>query len=141
MKKYFFFVIWIILLLIDQVSKYYFFNNALWSHLSLLEPSLNTWISFSIGISYLIVIPMTLVALLIFVYLYKRKEISESAAILLIIGTLWNLIDRLLYSWVRDFIVMFDRFIYNIADVYITLWTVIVIWGMLWLFKKFIRKK
>ena len=140
MTKYFSFVLWGILLMIDQLSKYYFFNHTLWSNLSFLEPILNTWISFSISISYFFVIPMTLIVLLLVVYLYKRGEIPEYAAMLLIIGTLWNLIDRLLYNGVRDFIVMFDRFIYNIADVYITLWTVVMIWSILWLYTKITRK-
>lgn len=126
-QKTLYIVWWIVLLFIDQVSKYYFFDKALFQTSSIVEPLLNIGISFSWNLSYLIVVPVTLFALALFIYLNQQRHLSNMDTMLFVVGTLGNLIDRVVYHWVRDFIVMFDRFVYNIADVYITIATIMVL--------------
>jgi len=126
-QKTLYIVWWIVLLFIDQMSKYYFFDKALFQTSSIVEPLLNIGISFSWNLSYLIVVPVTLFALALFIYLNQQRYLSNMGTMLFVVGTLGNLIDRVLYHWVRDFIVMFDRFVYNIADVYITIATIMVL--------------
>jgi signal peptidase II len=121
---------WSILLIADQVSKHYLFDQALLNHYSLFQSALNTGISFSLNISYFIVIPLTIISLWIFYHYNKKRHISDLATMLLVSGTLWNLIDRVLYNGVRDFIVMFDWFIYNLADIYITIAAVLIFWKL-----------
>ena len=121
MKKYQFIVVWALLLIIDQLSKYYLFNMRYLSNYAIFEPVMNTWISFSWSLSYLLVVPLTIIALWIFIYLLRKKEISVSIFVLLCAGTVGNLLDRIIYNGVRDFIVMFDWFVYNISDLYLSL--------------------
>ena len=129
MKKYQFIVVWFLLVILDQLSKYYLFNMRYLSNYEIFEPVMNRWISFSRSLSYLLVVPLTLIALWVFIYLLRKKEISFVIFVLLCAGTVGNLLDRVIYNAVRDFIVMFDRFVYNISDLYLSLAGVmIVVW-------------
>lgn len=121
MKKYQFIIVWSLLVILDQLSKYYLFNMRYLSNYAIFEPVMNRWISFSRSLSYLLVVPLTLIALWVFIYLLRKKEISFVIFVLLCAGTVGNLLDRVIYNGVRDFIVMFDRFVYNISDFYLSL--------------------
>ena len=128
-------VLWLIACDLD--SKYFLYNKALWSDSVFLQPILNTWISRSVQLSYMIVIPITLVALFWFVYLWHKKYISWLVLILLLAWSLWNLYDRVIYYGVRDFFVFFDWFIFNLADTYISVAFIFLVW---WEVKGFFRK-
>lgn len=80
---------------------------------------MNRWISFSMNMSLELVIVMTIFALLLFVYMYIKKIFPTIAIILLLWWTLGNLYDRVVYDGVRDFIVIPNWFICNIADIFL----------------------
>lgn len=115
----------LLLIVIDLVSKYLFFNQRIWAESFFLEPAMNTGISFSMDMSLEIVIVMTIVALLLFGYMYVRELFPKIAIILLLWWTLGNLYDRVVYDGVRDFIVVPDWFICNVADIFLFV-------GMVW---------
>lgn len=115
---------WLILLgllWLDLLTKYLFYDLAIYKDNFFIEPILNMGISFSLDVSYFIVLPFSLLALWWFIYLYYYKSLSLTITLFLIAGTLWNLYDRVVYEGVRDFIVMPWLFVFNVADIFLTL--------------------
>ena len=117
----------IILLWIDLISKYLFYNQNLLSSLKLISPVLNTGISRSIQANIFIVIIISIIALFAFTYLFKIKHISWIVFSVLISWTLGNLIDRLFLWWVRDFISISTFPVFNIADILLNIWIILII--------------
>ncbi|MFH1597905.1 MAG: signal peptidase II [Patescibacteria group bacterium] len=100
----------------------------------------NYYLSFSIPLRYPISLLITLPVLLLVIYLLlrayqKKKIILLSAFSLVTIGAISNLIDRVRYGYVIDFINWNFGFLgnpsFNIADAYIFLGIVIIIFGYL----------
>jgi lipoprotein signal peptidase len=115
-------LLWLIVLLsIDLWTKYLLYNLEWYQESYRFEPVMNMWISFSWQVPYGVVIPLSLIAIWGFIYLYQHKSFSPTITLLLIAGTLWNLYDRIVYGGVRDFLVMPWLFIFNIADIFLTL--------------------
>src|SRR3989344_2335966 len=102
-KNYIFLLI--ILIFLDQISKYFFKNQ----------------------INLLIIISI-IVALIIIYYLIKSKQKRlELSLIFILSGTLGNLIDRISFKYVRDFIDLKIWPIFNLADIYNVLGFIILI--------------
>lgn len=112
-------IIWLLLWL-DLWTKYLFYNLGIYKDSFLIEPIINMGISFSLDVSYFIVLPFSLLALWWFIYLYCYKLLPSIITLLLVAGTLWNLYDRVVYQGVRDFIVMPWFFVFNVADIFLT---------------------
>jgi lipoprotein signal peptidase len=122
----------IVLLWLDLGTKYLFYDLGIYKDLFLIEPIINMGISFSLDVSYFIVLPFSLLALWWFIYLFYYKSFPSIITLLLIAGTLWNLYDRVVYEGVRDFIVMPWLFVFNIADIFLTLgitWALIYVYN------------
>lgn len=118
----------IALLAVDMVSKYILYDLQRWASWWLIEPVLNKGISFSRGVPYRIVIPLTLIACVVFVWLIMKRHISDIVFVLLMAGTLGNGIDRILFDGVRDFIVVPHLFVCNIADIFLSIAVVLILW-------------
>ena len=73
-----------------------------------------------------------IVILIIFYLMIKSKGIEKYAYIMLLGGSLGNIFDRLFYSKVPDFIDLhinnFHWFIFNVADIFITLGVILLIY-------------
>jgi signal peptidase II len=118
----------IILIAIDQVSKHFFYDKLFLSERSIIQPAFNTGISRSIAIPQIITIIWTILILGILIYLCYKKQISKWATIFLIWWAIGNLIDRIFLWWVRDFILLFNRFpIFNLADVFISIGVILIV--------------
>ena len=119
----------IFLLIIDQFSKYVFYNQNLLSDSLLVRPSFNTGISRSLPIHLYIVIAISFIAIIILFILNQKKKISQISFIFLLSWAVWNLIDRIFLWWVRDFIniQIFNFPIFNIADVLLNIWIIILL--------------
>jgi lipoprotein signal peptidase len=125
-------LLWLMVLLwIDLWTKYLFYNLELYKDSYWIEPAMNLWISFSLQVPYIIVIPVSLIVLWIFFYLYHTKAFSKIVTLLLIAWTLGNFYDRFIYQWVRDFLVMPHMFIFNIADIFLTCGMLLALYHML----------
>jgi len=63
------------------------------------------------------------IGIVAFIRLFAKKKISRIIGSLLIAGTLGNLIDRIIYGGVRDFINVniFDFPIFNFADIMLSI--------------------
>jgi signal peptidase II len=129
-KKNSILLIWwvIVLLWLDLYSKHLFYNLGIYKDLALIEPVMNTGISFSLDLSYRIVVPFSLLALWGFIHLYHKRVLPLMTSLLLAAGTLWNLYDRIVYDGVRDFMVMPGLFVFNIADILLTMGVVLFVW-------------
>ena len=110
----------LLLVWIDQLTKYLFYNQELWSQTLFLEPLLNVWISRWMSMPMIIIIPVSIICIWLFVYLFHKKYITALDFSLLFAGTLWNLLDRIYLWWVRDFLSFWSFPVFNLADVFLT---------------------
>jgi len=124
------YVIILALILIDQLTKYIFFNQDFLSNIKFFSKHVvNQWISWWLqpASNFVLFIVNSLILIFIF-WLYKTKQIGKISFILIIAWWIWNLIDRILFNWVRDFITIFNWFpTFNLADILLTLWFIFII--------------
>ena len=108
-----------ILVIIDMLSKYLFYNMNYLNHSSRIVPVLNVGISRSLPVPFMIIILISIIGIAVFIRLFIKKKINRIITALLIAGTIGNLIDRILYGGVRDFIniQIFNFPIFNFADI------------------------
>lgn len=132
----------LLLITLDQISKYFFYNHNLLNNLNIIQASFNTGISRSLPVPYLLTIFVTVLIIGYLIALYKNNKISKRVVIFVIAWAIWNLIDRIYLWWVRDFISIFKRFpIFNLADISINIWVIILIFKELFKTKKSTWKK
>ena len=131
----------------DRVSKAYILKIAELENVVdiYLNPYLNFYLIWNKGIAFgllsfdgnfiyniitLLIIMITLVVLLMII---KNKGIKKYALLLVMGGSLGNLFDRIYYSAVPDFIDFhinnFHWFIFNVADIFITLGIICLIFA------------
>ena len=129
----------LILFFIDRVSKFLIirFNNENEEANIILAPFLNlnlVWnegiafglLSFDDHLSYrLVTLFISIVILILFFMLYKAEKLNRVALIMVIGGATGNFFDRIYYSAVPDFVEIYYKsfhwFIFNVADIFITL--------------------
>lgn len=135
----------LLLVLLDQIVKIVISNNLMLNYgyiaiLPFLELRhvINTGVSFSFlaGLDYKIIAFISFFACILALYLitdfYKSKSLELIIAIsLLLAGSIGNLIDRLAYKGVIDYIhVYYGSYsfpIFNLADCFITFCSIIII--------------
>ena len=112
---------------LDLVSKYVFYNMKYMEHTLLIRPALNKGISRSLPVPYIIIITVSIIGIGGFMYLFAKKKINRIISSLLIAGTIGNLVDRIVYGGVRDFINIhiFNFPIFNLADMMLSIWVFI----------------
>ncbi len=89
----------------------------------------NYGVAFGIEFTRRIIIIFNLIALIVLIILYKRYEFLGLAFILG--GLLGNLYDRVFYGYVIDFIHLKNFFVFNLADLFITLGGVLVFFKLI----------
>ena len=131
---------------IDQITKFLIYGtparsiigNLLW-----FESTLNTGVAFSMfeGMGFIFIITSS-IASIFFLYLIVSKKwlktkFEKISVALVLGGTIGNLIDRIAFNGVRDFIYLkFMNFaIFNIADMAVTIGAILICFCIL-----FIRK-
>ncbi|MBD3330687.1 signal peptidase II [Candidatus Peregrinibacteria bacterium] len=120
----------LILTIVDQLTKriamrYTFDPVHIIGDFFTLKLSLNTGIAFSIPMPFItILIVNSLLLILLLVFAFKELDLNKRPALiitsLIIAGGLGNLIDRLMYFAVIDFISIWRYPSFNFADIYIT---------------------
>jgi len=96
-----------------------------------LRFSENTGIAFSLPVPYWVTIPLSLVVIFFLVrQLWQRphKPLVCMAFGLILAGAIGNLIDRVLYGAVTDFISVYSFPIFNLADSFITVGVILYLW-------------
>ncbi len=135
MKKY---LIFIILFFIDRISKIYLINlQSIGTDVDYyIYPFLNIYLVWNTGIGFglfslessiiyhVVTFVITLVNIILLVWLIKSKGLNSYLIATILGGSLGNLFDRVYYYAVPDFIDFhvgnFHWFIFNIADIFIT---------------------
>ena len=122
-KKFFLIALGIIIL--DQITKYLFKDI----HFGIFNYVINTGAAFSLFQNYtnlLIVISILVIVLILFFY-RKYPEYWLSLSFILG-GALGNLIDRVYFGYVRDFIDLKFWPIFNVADSFNVIGVILLIW-------------
>ena len=135
----------IVLFLIDRISKIYILklaelNNAVDIYIT---PYLNLYLIWNKGVAFglisfddqfiynLITFVISLIIITLIVVTAKSKDIKKYFYMMIIGGALGNFFDRVYYSAVPDFIDLhvgnFHWFVFNIADIFITIGVICLI--------------
>ena len=154
-KNIFIFLSISFIFLIDRISKILIINKS--KELDQLEIFSSNFINFHLiwneGIAFglfsfgssniyqIITLIIVLVIFVLIIYMLKSENFNEKFAFILIIGGAFgNLFDRLYYKAVPDFIDFhvgnFHWFIFNVADVFISLGIIFLIYNELFVIKK-----
>ena len=140
MTKYFFVIAFLFLL--DRLSKTLMFLDPTLSEKTggFFELFVNKNIAFSLPLNYFILYPLIFLILFFLVWQWQKSFKQKSILIwpwgLIIIGALSNLLDRLRYGGVIDFINLQLPFtsVFNLADAYISIAVVWIVW-YLWFYR------
>lgn len=140
-----FYITIIFWIFVDLLSKYfakmYLQNeniNILWDFLFLWYVE-NRWIAFSINIPFLKIVTLILIFWIFYYYFKEEKnkndKIIDLSFWLILAWALWNWYERIVNSFVVDFIWVKYFSVFNLADSFI------FIWALLYLTKIFINNK
>ena len=154
-KKYIIFlIIALIIFFIDRLSKNYILNiaEAQGSVDIFVNSYLNIFLVWNTGIGFgllsfdksliynLITSLIIVINILIIYMIIKTNDIRSYFLVFVLGGSLGNLFDRLYYSAVPDFIDInykeFHWFIFNVADIFITIGIICLIFAELMNYKK-----
>lgn len=125
------FIVAIIVCVIDQISKYLVYgtmSRSIIGNLLWFESTLNTGVAFSMfkNNSSVFIFTSSIASLIIIFFIVNKKIISKKNQKIclgfILGGTVANLIDRIIFGGVRDFIYLkfIDFAIFNIADMAIS---------------------
>ncbi|MCL5666364.1 MAG: signal peptidase II [Patescibacteria group bacterium] len=126
------------LVLIDQLVKHFAFSSGFGNFLNVWPPAIRKYLFFNSQFAFSLPLPPWLMYLLYAIILffmgaYVKKKMDffsrpEAAAWTLIFaGAVSNIAERILSGHVRDFIYLFSG-IFNLADFYIILGIVVLLW-------------
>ena len=151
------FIIVSVIFLTDRISKIYILNIA--QAEGVVDVYLTTYLNFYLiwnkGIAFgllsfeenyvynIISLIIALISIVILVMIIKNVGFKKYALIFILGGSLGNLFDRVYYSAVPDFIDFhinsFHWFIFNIADIFITIGVICLIYDEIFFNKKAIK--
>ena len=121
-----------VFIIIDQITKYLVYNLGFLNSNYFITPILNKWISWGITLFHfnllIIMIPLILAGLY---YMYIKEEISYLPFILIFAWWASNFLDRIIFHGVRDFINFHFFPIFNVADIFITIWFIIIFFQLI----------
>ncbi|MBS3170550.1 signal peptidase II [Candidatus Woesearchaeota archaeon] len=116
MKKIKYILLFIGLLFLDQITKFIFFEKEinLIGNILRIDFTTNTGVAFGIfsGLNWLWIIISLVAAILVWI-LFKKYLLS---VVLIEVGIIGNLIDRIFFGYVRDFIGIYVWPNFNVAD-------------------------
>ena len=135
-KINYYFIVGIILILIDQFTKFIFNNINYANKYFGLVSGKNYGSAFSLfsNVNYYPQI-IAVISIILIVILYFNKEhfkqniYSKLSLITFISGIIGNLIDRILFGFVRDFLYIKDFSIFNFADIYLSVGIILLIYS------------
>tara|TARA_B110001452_G_scaffold114347_1_gene94858 strand:+ start:978 stop:1469 length:492 start_codon:yes stop_codon:yes gene_type:complete len=151
------FIIVLVIFLTDRISKIYILNIA--QAEGVVDVYLTTYLNFYLiwnkGIAFgllsfeenyvynIISLIIALISIVILVMIIKNVGFKKYALIFILGGSLGNLFDRVYYSAVPDFIDLhinsFHWFIFNIADIFITIGVICLIYDEIFFNKRAIK--
>jgi len=141
------FVIITIIFFTDRISKIYILKIAEQENLVdiYLTPYLNFYLIWNNGIAFglfsfnesliynIITLAISIITIVIMIMIIKSEGVKQYSLIFVFGGAIGNLFDRIYYSAVPDFIdfhiMNFHWFIFNVADIFITLGIICLIYA------------
>ena len=144
----------IIIFLLDRISKFYviYLSEKNLSYNLFQSKFLNISLIWNEGIAFglfsfdqkfyynLLTILIILITLIVFWMIFKSEKLERLGFMMIFGGSLGNIFDRLFYSAVPDFIDFhiknFHWFIFNVADIFITIGVIILIYSEVFLKNK-----
>ena len=144
----------IIIFLLDRISKFYviYLSEKNLSYNLFQSKFLNISLIWNEGIAFglfsfdqkfyynLLTILIILITLIVFWMILKSEKLERLAFMMIFGGSLGNIFDRLFYSAVPDFIDFhiknFHWFIFNVADIFITIGVIMLICNEIFLKNK-----
>ena len=153
-KTFIYFGIILFIFLVDRISKLYILSIL--EDLGFVDININQFINFILvwnsGVGFglfsfeqstiynLITLIIILINLIIIYLIIKTKDFSKYFYLIILGGSLGNLFDRIYYSSVPDFIDIsykgYHWFVFNIADIFISLGIICLIFAELLNYKK-----
>lgn len=125
----FFMISWFALLFLwlDLLSKYFFYDLSIFEKSALITPLLNKGAAFGLTIPQWL--PFIVFIWFLFIILSHFRNIKYFNILfwLFLAGWAWNLLDRVVYGWVRDFIDLQIWPVFNFADIYLCVFVVWII--------------
>lgn len=113
------------LVFLDQIIKYAI--NRFYPGIM----SINKGIIFGFISNIYVVIVLTLLGLIVLYFLYKNDKNNIGLPIIFILaGAIGNIIDRLVYGGVLDYINIYDYSRFNLADIYIFTGVILYFWSI-----------
>ena len=150
-KKFFYTFIVLTIFFLDRITKFWvinIFNNAQKTEI-ILFPFLNINLIWNEGIAFglfsfddksyynLLTFLILMVIMIVFFMFLNSRGVERYAFLMIIGGSLGNIFDRLIHSKVPDFIDIhyenYHWFIFNVADIFITIGVFILITNELFL--------
>ena len=143
-----------LIFILDRISKIFVLNlSEKYSQLELYQSSfINIFLIWNKGIAFgllsfernslynLITVLILVIILILFVLVFKSEKFKKKSYIFITGGALGNLFDRIIYNSVPDFIDIhfkeFHWFIFNIADIFITIGVICLIFDEIILERK-----
>ena len=153
-KKIIGLVIFLLIFIIDRLSKIYILNLAEESqNLDIyINPYLNLYLIWNTGIGFglfssdstfnynLITFIIVIINIVILVMVFTSERFQAFILLVILGGSTGNLFDRIYYNAVPDFIDLhykeFHWFIFNVADIFITIGIVCLIFDEIFLERK-----
>ncbi len=120
-----------IVFLIDQITKYYFYGKNFYfiSNVFGVTSTTNTGAVFGILKGYNLILIFVSIAIILLCFKWlKEKSFNYVPLSFIIGGAFGNLVDRLIFGYVRDFIDFKIWPVFNFADTIITIAIVLIIW-------------
>ncbi len=142
------FYIWIFFLIFIDLFTKFIAKNDLIIQKNLVGDFLyfryveNIWIAFSLPITGIVLKVLTIILIwVIFWYYYteekkKNLKIIDASFMFVLAWALWNGYERVFNGKVIDFIGVKYFSVFNIADIFITIWVVLYIYSLIFLQKK-----
>jgi|SRR3989344_578049 len=130
-KKFVFFLFSVLcFLILDQSTKAYFASRVFSFGPLDVKLTPNSSLPFTLDLGSIVNLIIILVFLGVFIYLFFLKEYSskiEWGPTLVLSGAIGNLIDRIRFGYVRDFLDVGLGFVFNLADIIILLGILIIL--------------
>ncbi|MFW0862664.1 MAG: signal peptidase II [Candidatus Komeilibacteria bacterium] len=135
MKKSYLVIVTLLLFIIDRITKILalkFLTDGLFccNQIAGLKLLLNNGVAFGILIPKILSITLASLIILILINVLLKTKTNLFPLLIIIAGAFSNILDRLNYDAVIDFITIKYMPIFNLADIYIVIGLIMLIYGL-----------
>lgn len=118
-------LITVLLIALDQITKTLLFGRDFFISFIHIHPVKNFGLPFGLNFGSSINLIILIVAFVVILFYFKQKP---GLVYLIFAGALSNLLDRMMFGYVRDFLDLHLAFTFNIADILIIFGLILIFW-------------